>query len=72
MDIIIHKWGSDRFSVESFFCGPQVTLEEIGLVRNTRTPKYAHYVVVDKPLFMLAVMKYGIEWVEDKETPKKF
>jgi hypothetical protein len=48
---------------------PPVPMEELGLdIDNTISNHPCHYVVVDKTLFFMAVLKYGIAFDEVNQT----
>lgn len=49
------------------YANPPRPIEELGVTHDMSTLSPARYVVIDKQLFMLAVIQYGIEFVEVTE-----
>ena len=49
------------------YANPPRPIEELGVTHDMSTLSPARYIVIDKQLFMLAVIQYGIEFVEVTE-----
>lgn len=64
MKIKVLRWGSNHWNQDNhtFISDIESKLSKMGLELNGYDIIYGKYNVIDKSLFMLAVVKYGIEF----------